>query len=150
MNVSYNNNNQDSVLGSVIQASGMVLFEDALKAGTLVEDIWSDASIRPIPVVSLVPLFAEPSRPGCVAWGRSGLRGLSRLVPAYRVRHWNVKQGEIASISLHSEADTTKLHVGKFSRLLRIGSCPKILAQLQYGLSRGYKANPVRNVLSPP
>ena len=68
--------------GSVIQASGMVLFEDALKAGTLVEDIWSDASIRTTPVVNLAPLFEEPSQPGGVVWGRSGLRGLSRLVPA--------------------------------------------------------------------
>ena len=41
--------------GSVIQASGMVLFEDALKAGTLVEDLWSNASIRTTPVVNLAP-----------------------------------------------------------------------------------------------
>ena len=34
----------------------------------------------------------------------------------YSVRHWNVKQGEIAFICLHSVADITKLHVGKFSR----------------------------------
>ena len=32
---------QDSVAESVIQASGMVLFEDVLKTGTLVVDIWS-------------------------------------------------------------------------------------------------------------
>ena len=41
--------------GSVIQASGMVLFEDALKAGTIVVDIWSAASVRTTPVVNLEP-----------------------------------------------------------------------------------------------
>ena len=46
---------QDSVAGSVIQASGMVLFEDGLKPGTLVVDIWSAASVRTTPVVNLVP-----------------------------------------------------------------------------------------------
>ena len=46
---------QDSVAGSVIQASGMVLFEDGLKPGTLVVDIWSAASVRTTPVVNLAP-----------------------------------------------------------------------------------------------
>ena len=47
--------NQDSVAGSVIQASGMVLFEDALEAGTLGVDIWSAPSVRTTPVVKLAP-----------------------------------------------------------------------------------------------
>ena len=51
----------------VIQASGMVLFEDALKAGTLVEDLWSNASVRTTPVVDLAP------QPGGVVWGPRGL-----------------------------------------------------------------------------
>ena len=46
---------QDSMAGSVIQASGMVLFEDGLKPGTLVVDIWSAASVRTTPVVNLAP-----------------------------------------------------------------------------------------------
>ena len=46
---------QDSVAGSVIQASGMVLFEDGLKPGTLVVDIWSATSVRTTPVVNLAP-----------------------------------------------------------------------------------------------
>ena len=41
--------------GSVIQASGMVLFEDALEAGTLGVDIWSAPSVRTTPVVTLAP-----------------------------------------------------------------------------------------------
>ena len=41
--------------GSVIQASGMVLFEEALMAGTLVMDILSAASICTILVVNLEP-----------------------------------------------------------------------------------------------
>ena len=49
------NLDQDSVAGSVIQASGMVLFEDGLKPGTLVVDIWSAASVRTTPVVNLAP-----------------------------------------------------------------------------------------------
>ena len=51
----YNNIYQDSVAGSVIQASGMVLFEDGLDAGTLGVDIWSAPSIRTTPVVNLAP-----------------------------------------------------------------------------------------------
>ena len=51
----YNTDYQDSVAGSVIQASGMVLFEDGLKPGTLVVDIWSAASVRTTPVVNLAP-----------------------------------------------------------------------------------------------
>ena len=39
--------------GSVIQASGMVLFEDALKAGTIVVDILSATSVCTSPVVNL-------------------------------------------------------------------------------------------------
>ena len=58
--------NQDSVAGSVIQASGMVLFEDALKAGTLVEDLWSNASVRTTPVVDLAPQVG--SHPDLGAW----------------------------------------------------------------------------------
>ena len=46
---------QDSVAGSVIQASGMVLFEDALEAGTLGVDILSAPSVRTTPVVKLAP-----------------------------------------------------------------------------------------------
>ena len=49
------NQDQDSVAGSVIQASGMVLFEDALEAGTLGVDIWSAPSVRTTPVVKLAP-----------------------------------------------------------------------------------------------
>ena len=41
--------------GSVIQASEMVLFEDALEAGTLGVDIWSTPSVRTTPVVTLAP-----------------------------------------------------------------------------------------------
>ena len=52
--------------GSFIQASGMVQFEDALKAGILVEDIWSNAIIQTTPVVNLASLFEEPSGPGGV------------------------------------------------------------------------------------
>ena len=37
--------------GSVIQASGMVLFEDGLEAGTLGVDIMSAPRIRTTPVV---------------------------------------------------------------------------------------------------
>ena len=40
---------KDSVKGSVIQASEMALFEDALKAGTLVVDIWSSVSVQNTP-----------------------------------------------------------------------------------------------------
>ena len=36
--------NQDSVAGSVIQESGMVLFEDGLEAGTIGVDIMSAPS----------------------------------------------------------------------------------------------------------
>ena len=39
--------------GSVIQASGMVLFEDGLEAGALGVDIMSAPSIRTTPVVNL-------------------------------------------------------------------------------------------------
>ena len=46
---------QDSVAGSVIQASGMVLFEDGLEAGTLGMDIMSAPSVRTTPVVTLAP-----------------------------------------------------------------------------------------------
>ena len=46
---------QDSVAGSVIQASGMVLFEDALKAGTIVTNIRTAASICTTPLVNLAP-----------------------------------------------------------------------------------------------
>jgi len=52
--------------GSVIQASGMVLFEDALKAGTLVEDLWSNASVRTTPVVDLASQVG--SHPDLGAW----------------------------------------------------------------------------------
>ena len=45
----------NSMAGSVIQASGMVLFEDALKAGTLVVDTVSAASFCATPVVNLEP-----------------------------------------------------------------------------------------------
>ena len=41
--------------GSVIQASGMVLFEDGLEAGTLGMDIMSAPSVRTTPVVNLAP-----------------------------------------------------------------------------------------------
>ena len=47
--------NQDSVAGSVIQASGIVLFEDALKAGILVVDLMSAASVCTTSVVNLEP-----------------------------------------------------------------------------------------------
>ena len=57
---------QDSVAGSVIQASGMVLFEDALKAGTLVEDLWSNANVRTTPVVDLAPQVG--SHPDLGVW----------------------------------------------------------------------------------
>ena len=50
-----NEEDQDSVAGAVIQASGMVLFEDALEAGTLGVDIWSAPSVRTTPVVKLAP-----------------------------------------------------------------------------------------------
>ena len=40
---------------SVIQASGMVLFEDVLKAGTLVVDILPDTSIYATPMVYFAP-----------------------------------------------------------------------------------------------
>ena len=46
---------QDSVVESVIQAFGMVLFEDGLKPGTLAVDIWSAASVCTTPVVNLAP-----------------------------------------------------------------------------------------------
>ena len=46
---------QDSVAGSVIQASGMVLFEDGLEAGALGVDIMSAPSVRTTPVVNLEP-----------------------------------------------------------------------------------------------
>ena len=46
---------KDSVKGSVIQASEMALFEDALKAGTLVMDILSIGSVCTNPVVNLEP-----------------------------------------------------------------------------------------------
>ena len=38
--------------GSVIQASGMVLFEDGLEAGALGVDIMSAPSVRTTPVVN--------------------------------------------------------------------------------------------------
>ena len=44
----------------------MVLFEDALKAGTLVEDLWSNASVRTTPVVDLAPQVG--SHPDLGAW----------------------------------------------------------------------------------
>ena len=46
---------QDSVAGSVIQASGMVLFEDGLEAGALGVDIMSAPSVCTTPVVNLEP-----------------------------------------------------------------------------------------------
>ena len=39
--------------GSVIQASGMVLIDDGLDAGTLGVDKWSAPSVRATPVVKL-------------------------------------------------------------------------------------------------
>ena len=41
--------------GAVIQASGMVLFEDGLEAGALGVDIMSAPSVRTTPVVNLEP-----------------------------------------------------------------------------------------------
>ena len=52
--------------GSVIEASEMVLFEDALKAGTLVEDLWSNASVRTTPVIDLAAQVG--SHPGLGGW----------------------------------------------------------------------------------
>ena len=49
--VIYTANQADSVAGSVIQASGMVLLEDGLETGTLGVDIMSAPSIRTTPVV---------------------------------------------------------------------------------------------------
>ena len=60
-------------MGSVIQASGMVLFEDALKAGTLVEDLWSNASVRTTPVVDLAPQVGSHPDLGGLVWGPRGL-----------------------------------------------------------------------------
>ena len=48
-----------------------------------------------------------------------------------------VKHYEKPCYTLHTETDTTKLHMGKCSRLLWISSYPKILAQPQSSLSRG-------------
>ena len=64
---------QDSVAGSVIQASGMVLFEDALKAGTLVVDLRSAASVRTTPLVNLAPHARSHPDPGAGCGGPNGL-----------------------------------------------------------------------------
>ena len=53
--VIYTANQADSVAGSVIQASGMVLFEDGLEAGALGVDIMSAPSVCTTPVVNLEP-----------------------------------------------------------------------------------------------
>ena len=50
--------------GSIIQASGMVLFEDVLKTGALIVDIWSAASVRTTPVVNLAPHARSHPDPG--------------------------------------------------------------------------------------
>ena len=39
----------------IIQATGMVLFEDVLKTGNIVVDIWSASSVCTTPVVNLAP-----------------------------------------------------------------------------------------------
>ena len=51
--VIYTANQADSVAGSVIQASGMVLFEDGLEAGALGVDIMSAPRVHITPVVNL-------------------------------------------------------------------------------------------------
>ena len=53
---------QDSVVGSVIQASGMVTFEDVLMTDAATADIWLASSIRTNPVVNLVA--QQPFDPG--------------------------------------------------------------------------------------
>ena len=45
--------NQDFVAGSVIQASGMVIFEDVLMTDTTAADTWLACSVRTNPVVNL-------------------------------------------------------------------------------------------------
>ena len=47
-------NNQDSMAGSVIQASGMVTFEDVLMTDAAAADTWLACSVRTNPVVNLV------------------------------------------------------------------------------------------------
>ena len=51
--------------GSVIQASGMVLFEDGLEAGTLGMDIMSAPSVRTTPVVPLARCVRSYPDLGC-------------------------------------------------------------------------------------
>ena len=46
--------NQDSVAGSVIQASGMVIFEDVLMTDAAAADTWLACSLHTKPVVHLV------------------------------------------------------------------------------------------------
>ena len=52
-------NNQDSVAGSVIQASGMVVFEDVLRTVAWWPDIQSVTSVCTSPGVNLAPLRGE-------------------------------------------------------------------------------------------
>ena len=51
--------NQDSVAGSVIQASGMVVFEDVLRTIAWWSDIQSVTSVCTSPGVNLAPLRGE-------------------------------------------------------------------------------------------
>ena len=62
--MSFFSSDQDSVAGSVIQASGMVLYEDALKAGTLMVDILSTVCVCIAPVFNLEPHVRSHSKLG--------------------------------------------------------------------------------------
>ena len=48
-----NINNQDSMVGSVIQASGMVTIDDILMTDTAAADTWLACGVRTNPVVNL-------------------------------------------------------------------------------------------------
>ena len=52
-------NDQDSVAGSVIQASGMVVVEDASRTAAWLPDYHSGASVRTSPGVNLAPLRGD-------------------------------------------------------------------------------------------
>ena len=58
-NLNINLHNQDSVAGSVIQASGMVVVEDASRTAAWLPDYHSGASVRTSPGVNLAPLRGD-------------------------------------------------------------------------------------------
>ena len=93
---------QDSVAGSVIQVSGMLIFEDVLMTDAAAADTWLACSVRTNPVVNMVahasshltqggsPNLGKPSAEGYLS-DRDGpnvqrqLRATPEVIPDIRV-----------------------------------------------------------------